>query len=419
MPPALQPHAAISRQAWYDKPVAFAPLAVACYLLLLLPILIRQDFNLSVFIVAGDRFVDMFQANPPILVRPHSDGYDGQFYYALAIDPFHAGAAAHGVVIDHPSWRAQRIFYPLLVSVVALGRAALVPAAMVAVNIVSLFALAFLVRRTLPRLPALAIMLWPGWLTALTHDTTEILACALLFGALAAYLGGRIALFGALAAMTALTRETSSLLIGGIAFAGVVGYLRGRRSLLDWHAARPALAAGAALVPFLLWHTYLAWAWGGTKEQFPVGANVGWPLAGIAIRLYRAAAPIFAIHGTSVRLRLMDIYVLAVMAVIVASAILMAISAFQVWRRGGRPAAIALGWGCMLLLMSLLSADRPWSEPTSAFRVFSETWLVGWVLISLDPSRRLSWTIPALLPIAAINDILCIIQLNGGMLPPH
>jgi hypothetical protein len=415
MPPAFQRHSAKLYHAWHDKPVAFALLATAIYLLLLMPTLIRHDFNFSVFIVAGDQFVNLSQTNLPILVRPHSAGYDGQFYYALAVDPFHAGAAAHGIVIDHPSWRAQRIIYPLVASAVALGRASFVPAAMVAVNIASLFALACLVWRRLPHLPALAIMLWPGLLTALTHDTTEILTCAMLFAALVAYIDGRFALFGILAAVAALTRETSSLLLGGIALAGAAGYWRDRRSLLDWQAARPLLAAGAALVPFLLWHAYLAWAWGGTKEQFPLQANVGWPLAGFATRFYLTLGKLFAVHGTSVRLRLMDVYFLAVMFLIAAFTILMANSAFRVWRCGGRPAAIALGWGCMLVLMSLLSASRPWAEPTAAFRVFSETWLVGWLLISRDQSRRLSWTIPALLPITAINYLVCIIQLRGGI----
>jgi hypothetical protein len=419
MLPAVQQNAAGSRYAWYDTPVVFAFLAVSCYLLLLVPMLIGHRFNLSVFIVAGDRFVDAFHTNPPILVRPHSDGYDGQFYYALATDPAHAGDAARGVVIDHPAWRAQRIFYPLVVYAVALGRASFVPAAMVAVNVASLFALAFSVRRRIPRLPALAIMLWPGLLTALTHDTTEILACALLFAAVAAYLDGRFAVFGVLAAMAALTRETSSLLLCGIALAGIADYLRGRRGVLDWRAARPVLAAGGALVPFLLWHTTLALAWGGTTAQFPLQANIGWPLAGFATRLYLTVASLFGIHGTSVRVRLMDFYVLAVMALIAASAILMAISAFHAWRRGGRPAALALGWGCMLVLMSLLSASRPWAEPTSAFRVFSETWLVGWLLVSLDHSRRLSWSVPALLPINAVNFVLCIVQLGGGIMAPH
>lgn len=414
MAPAVQP-----RHSWHDSPLAFALLATASYLLLLVPILVENHFDLSVFIVAGDQFVNAMQTNSPILVRAHSSGYDGQFYYALAIDPSHAGAASHGVSIDHLSYRAQRILYPFVVHAVALGRAAFVPAAMVLVNVVALFALARMVRRRLPLLPALAIMLWPGFLTALTHDTTEIPASALLFGALIAFLDGRTALFAVLAAMATLTRETSAPLLGGMAIACAADYLLFRRCLLDWQAARPVLAAGAALVPFLLWHLYLASAWGGTRDEFPVTANLGLPLAGLGTRLYLTISAVLAVHGMSVKMRLMDIYVLAAMLLIVVSVLLMTMSAFKIWRRGGHAGAIALGWLCLLILMVLLSAKGPWAEPTATFRVFSETWLAGWLLISQDESRRLNWTIPALLPIAAVNYMVCIIQLRGGLLPPH
>jgi hypothetical protein len=408
-----------ARQAWHDRPIGFAVIAVIGCVLLLLPILVRHDFDLSVFIVAGDQFVDGLRTSAPIVVRPHSSGYDGQFYYALAIDPFHAGVAFHGVVIDHPLLRAQRIFYPLVVHAVALGRAAFVPAAMVAVNVAALFVLAYLARRRLPRVPALAVVLWPGLLTALTHDTTEVLTCAVLFGALIAYLDGRFVVFAVLGAMAALTREAASLLLGGIALAGFVSVVQERRGLKAWRDAGPMLAAGLALVPFVGWHVYLASAWRGTHEQIPVDANLGLPFEGLVTRVAETVAALFAVHGISVKARLMDVYVLGVVCLIVGFCGVAAVSAWRVWRRGGRAGAIALGWGCMMVLMTLLSAKGPWVEPTAAFRVFSECWLVGWLLTSLDQSRRLTWSIPALLPIAAVNYLVCIIQLRGGALPPH
>ena len=55
----------------------FAGIAAALYAMLLLPALLGAHFDPSVFIVAGDHFVD---AHASIFVRPHSFGYDGQFY---------------------------------------------------------------------------------------------------------------------------------------------------------------------------------------------------------------------------------------------------------------------------------------------------------------------------------------------------
>lgn len=62
-------------------------LVAAATTLFILGMLSRNDFNTSWFITAGDRFCDP-HAGPNLLVRKNSDGFDGQFYYRLALDPF-------------------------------------------------------------------------------------------------------------------------------------------------------------------------------------------------------------------------------------------------------------------------------------------------------------------------------------------
>jgi hypothetical protein len=80
---------------------------------------------------------------------------------------------------------------------VALGHAAFVPASLFLVNLFGIGAIAFLATRLttrlcLPTLTPLAMVFWPGLIVSLTHDTTEIVAAALLLAALDAYFSERL-----------------------------------------------------------------------------------------------------------------------------------------------------------------------------------------------------------------------------------
>ena len=50
-------------------------------------------------------------------LRGYSDGYDGQFVYRLALDPFTHAVTAHGITLDNPAYRQQRIATALLAHV--------------------------------------------------------------------------------------------------------------------------------------------------------------------------------------------------------------------------------------------------------------------------------------------------------------
>src|SRR5690349_8274736 len=61
--------------------------------------------------------------------RQGTNGYDGQFYFYIAQHPLHAVQ-----FLDLPSIRLQRIFFPLLIDLVALGQRSLMPYAMIFIN---------------------------------------------------------------------------------------------------------------------------------------------------------------------------------------------------------------------------------------------------------------------------------------------
>ena len=133
----------------------------------------------------------------PIIVKKSSDGYDGQFYYRLAINPFDFEKTAFGVTIDNPAWRTQRIGYPIAAWVVAFGHASLVPSALLIVNLLGIGSIAWFAIRLsrdlqLPSWFPLMVVAWPGFVYTLSRDTTEILAASFMLAALSMYFGGRL-----------------------------------------------------------------------------------------------------------------------------------------------------------------------------------------------------------------------------------
>jgi len=89
--------------------------------------------DLSALIHAGDRYP--YIGEDGAYVYPSSDGYDGQWYYHIAKDPLNV---AHAKLIkEAPGYRYQRILYPLLSYLVALGDVSLLPYSMFAVNLAS------------------------------------------------------------------------------------------------------------------------------------------------------------------------------------------------------------------------------------------------------------------------------------------
>ncbi|MBN1283860.1 MAG: hypothetical protein JXB47_00525 [Anaerolineae bacterium] len=185
------------------------------------------------------------------------EGYDGQFAYMIARDP----ANAHRVInrCDVAAYRYQRILYPLLARVLALGQDALIPWAMLLINVVAVPAGVYalerlLVQASVSRWYALSYGLFGGTLVALRLDLTEPLAYGLALAGVWAMETGEagtsraMPLFGAaLFALAGLSKETAFLIVGG--------YLLHR---LAARRLRDAAALGAAAVgPFLLWQISL------------------------------------------------------------------------------------------------------------------------------------------------------------------
>lgn len=190
----------------------------------------------------------------------HGGGYDGQFYYYIALDP----SRAHYYIRspDSASYRYERILYPMLARFAALEQPAAVPWTLLIINWLAcglgvLALAAWLRRRGSSAWWAAIYGLYPGMLVALQFDLTEPLAYGLV--AVAIYLfdfGGKrgVVASGIAFGLAALTRETT--LVFALLFG--LSILAGRPNANTQPQMRDRIRqAGGffalAFVPFVAW----------------------------------------------------------------------------------------------------------------------------------------------------------------------
>jgi hypothetical protein len=383
-------------------PTLFA-MAVLGYVALSLPMLVRNHFDPSVFIDLGDRFVNPAMLPSSVIVRPHEQGYDGQFYYRLALAPYRLQRSAFGITFDSPFRRTLRIGYPVLSWAIAFGHAAAVPLTMFLVNLLSLGAIATFAaclthRLDLPALTPLAIMLWPGFIVALTHDTTEIVAVAFLLAALDCYFAKRLFAYAVLGALATLTRETSILVLAGILYFEAAQCFKAGHCFETGQAMRPgALAArlhrvvvcGIALVPFLVWWVTLRVVVGQTADEAVGNGDLSWPLLGAATMLLDTLTGIRHFAPTHRMDAAIRAYALGSAGWLLGFCALVAARTPRVVRMP-EIGALAAGWLPVFALISLLTAGGPWIDQTAYFRAFTECFVVGCLVAAVRPVPRWS-----------------------------
>jgi hypothetical protein len=178
---------------------------------------------------------------------PGNRGYDGQYYYRIAVAPL---GGRRG--LDRPAYRYQRIGYPLLARAVALGDRRRVPDTLVLVNVAAIalgtcFVALLLRRNGLSILYAVPYALYAGQVAAFWRDLAEPLAYALVAAALLAWRVARLWPACLLLLAATLTKEAAMLFT-----AAACGHL-----LLckRWRAL--GTTAALAVLPYALWQIVL------------------------------------------------------------------------------------------------------------------------------------------------------------------
>jgi hypothetical protein len=278
-PPQTRAGVRPAAQRWLDSPLRIGVvtgLAGLCFAGLRLAMAARG--NVAAFAVVGADDAHRRRLPHGVPVIPGA-GYDGEFYYRLALDPLAWGHWAFGITLDSV-YRIERISYPALAWLVAGGHRSFVPTTMILVNVAALGALggfgaAFAREVGRPPIWGLVFAGYWGLLWSVARDLTEVVTAAAIVGGLVA-LRRRQPLLAALALSVAvLSRESVLVLLGALCVARLRKWVESGPSRLDLSWAIPALL-------FCAWQGAVYAGTGELALAASRGSNVGVPFVGFA-----------------------------------------------------------------------------------------------------------------------------------------
>lgn len=308
-----------------------------------------QNFggNMTGFICIGDRFVPPQFNTPPHIVLSDSKGYDGQFFYYMTFDPFITRGMQ--ACLDDPAYRYQRVMYPWLVRLFALGRQDCIPIMMLAVNVIAIligttFAGLMLKTQGVSAWYAIFYPLLSGLMIAALRDLAEPTAMAFFMGALHFQMVRR--------PLPSALFLTAALLAREVLLPAVFVFLF--FNLIRRAAWRGAFYYFIPLVLFTAWQAYVYYRIGQAPWRGG-GGNFGLPLAS-------CYEHIRFLVGNADRPRAEKVFLILFVPALL-SGFLLAIRE-MVWR----PSAASL---CFLgfALLPFMMTGSVWVEPWSYARV--------------------------------------------------
>ncbi|VAX16904.1 hypothetical protein MNBD_NITROSPINAE01-1752 [hydrothermal vent metagenome] len=276
-----------NKASWFSTgSPAFASLIVfLVYLAIVANFIDNHKSNVGFLICIGDRFAGEGLKDKNVPVLPNSNGYDGAFYYRLAMDPLLKDKSATPRV-DIPAYRQQRILYPLTAKIMSFGNDKLIPFMLMMVNLVCLATLAWVCARI-----AINAGLWAGWgmftpfyagfAISVYRDLAEPMGALLLISSLLAIRKEKYPTAAMLLALAALARETTILVGVAIAIAWAITPIIGKFfSKTERFPKVPLYVGLAPLATYAIWQLAIYSMWGIFSAQHG-GHNLGVPFMGV------------------------------------------------------------------------------------------------------------------------------------------
>lgn len=325
--------------------------------------------NFSGFACIGDRFPAPGIVSAKTFVRPQSKGYDGQFFFFASHDPFIRKGAWK--FMDVPAYRYQRIMYPWLAALFALGRPKVIPHSLVIVNVASIlmggfFVITMLKKQGMSPWYGLIYGFFSGFILCVLRDLSGPVAMGFMAGGLYFYSDRRFWLGALFLAGALLAREMLIIII--LILLIYSAFIKKDRKEL--------FCMSFSILPFLVWSGYVYLRlhdvpWRGGKGNF------GLPFIGLLTyiqNLFRQP------EGWSEKL-----YLVIFLAVTFLSLLL----AFREVLRSRNEVSLSL---IVFSLLPIFMTDRVWVEPWSFGRVTLP--LAVFLLLNFIRSRDKLYLIP-------------------------
>ena len=367
-------------RTWLNSPVMPSIIIAICYVTFFVLLLRARGGDVSLFVIAGGVNVDASKVPAGLTVIPNIGGYDGIWFYRLAINPFTSVQAAHGIRIDNPPYRQQRVMYPLIVWLLSLGHVTWIPWLLVIVNIIAAavmagFAGAFAKRFGLNALWGVLVPLYPGFVLTFSRDLAEIVTAAFAMGAIWAIASRRNLAAGLLLTAAVLTREPTLLLAFALAAAWLIERLLHRERRIG------AITFSLPIAVYAIWQFFLAMRWGVSPLRAGAPARA---LPFVEFARFLAAASFRRNHQE--RLYFLESLFLAAIVIVIV----------LIWRRSRAPLEWRLAWLGYLAIFSIMP-HTIWIEDYGFLRIFADLFLVSAALIipSNAPARWFTLLISA------------------------
>lgn len=171
-------------------------------------------------------------------------GHDGKFFFIQASDPFHLQPDENAYLLDQPTYRAQRMLYPMVAGGFGLFTPYMTAWALVVANVLAVGVGTFLTARVaeamgLNSLFGLTFVVNPAVFVSAIIDTAEVFAMTFLMAAILMVIRRRHLGAAAFFTLSALSKEI--MLVCAV---GWVVYELFEKRRLRWEMALPFLAVG-------------------------------------------------------------------------------------------------------------------------------------------------------------------------------
>jgi hypothetical protein len=225
----------------------------------------------------------------PVATVTGSNGYDGQFYAQIALDPF-LRSDQLPAELDAPAYRARRILVPAVAAAAGMGNPWWTLRAYALVNVCCWIALGVILYRYIRPQDGHAFARWLGCMLSLgvldsvRQSLVDLPAALLLVLAVNSYSQTRPAGSAAWAALANLAKETS--LLGSVALYGG-----------EYHRPFPwrriTLVLLMAVLPIAIWSLYVNQRLAGSIKETSLG-NFTWPFVGLLMQGKNSLRELFA-----------------------------------------------------------------------------------------------------------------------------